>query len=344
MKIINSPAIRVLSALLTVALFTAGVHEIRKGGSGAADFPCGTKNASDILIPLESGATGSVIAKKLFESGVTKSSESFFRLAVADKRAQRIAPGTHRIQSSVCAADALEQLLDPKRIVGLINIFEGAWNSEIAAQLIASGFSKAEVNSAFNSAQLPAGFKSLEGLLFPAQYSFPKDTSAQSAISAMVERGISEIKNSGISAGSGKYSPQDLLIIASIIQAEGDLKDFSKVSRVIRNRLEKRMPLQMDSTVHYLKKVRGKIFLSTASTLLKSNYNTYSRYGLPPGAIGNPGLAAMRAAVSPEPGDWIYFITVSPGDTRFTADNAEFNRWKSEYKKNLRAGAFGSAK
>jgi UPF0755 protein len=160
----------------------------------------------------------------------------------------------------------------------------------------------------------------------------------------MVERGISEIKNSGISAGSGKYSPQDLLIIASIIQAEGDLKDFSKVSRVIRNRLEKRMPLQMDSTVHYLKKVRGKIFLSTASTLLKSNYNTYSRYGLPPGAIGNPGLAAMRAAVSPEPGDWIYFITVSPGDTRFTADNAEFNRWKSEYKKNLRAGAFGSAK
>ena len=128
------------------------------------------------------------------------------------------------------------------------------------------------------------------------------------------------------------------------MQAEADTKDFAKVSRVIRNRLEKGMPLQMDSTVHYLKKVRGKIFLSTASTLLKSEYNTYRRYGLPPGPIGNPGSAAMAAAVNPEPGDWIFFITVAPGDTRFTSTIDQFNLWKAEYKKNLRAGVFGSAK
>ena len=160
----------------------------------------------------------------------------------------------------------------------------------------------------------------------------------------MVERGNLEIGKSGISASNGKYSAQQLLTIASIVQAEADQKDFSKVSRVIRNRLEKGMPLQMDSTVHYVKKVRGKIFLSTASTLLKSDYNTYRKYGLPPGPIGNPGVAAMRAAVNPELGDWIYFITVAPADTRFTASNDQFNLWKAEYKKNLRAGAFRSNK
>jgi UPF0755 protein len=87
-------------------------------------------------------------------------------------------------------------------------------------------------------------------------------------------------------------------------------------------------------------KERGSIFLSTKSTLLKSPYNTYRRYGLPPTPINNPGRLAMQAAVNPEQGDWIYFITVAPGDTRFTADFSQFNEWKVLYRKNLRSGKF----
>jgi UPF0755 protein len=344
MKFDKAPLLRVSAALAVVVLFTAVVHEVRKGGGGAPDFPCSQSAASEVEISIIKGATGADIAQQLLESGVTKSSAAFFRLAVGDKRSQRIAPGSHRIQIGICSQDALDQLLDPKRIVGLINIFEGAWNTEVVAQMVAAGFSKVEVTKAMAAIALPSGFKSLEGLLFPAQYSFAPGTSAQSALSAMVERGNLEIGKSGISASNGKYSAQQLLTIASIVQAEADQKDFSKVSRVIRNRLEKGMPLQMDSTVHYVKKVRGKIFLSTASTLLKSDFNTYRKYGLPPGPIGNPGVAAMRAAVNPELGDWIYFITVAPADTRFTASNDQFNLWKAEYKKNLRAGAFRSNK
>jgi UPF0755 protein len=344
MKFDKAPLLRVSAAFAVVVLFTAVVHEVRKGGGGAPDFPCSQSAASEVEISISKGATGADIAQQLLENGVTKSSAAFFRLAVGDKRSQRIAPGSHRIQIGICSQDALDQLLDPKRITGLINIFEGAWNTEVVAQMVAAGFSKVEVTKAIAAIALPSGFKSLEGLLFPAQYSFAPGTSAQSALSAMVERGNLEIGKSGISASNGKYSAQQLLSIASIVQAEADQKDFSKVSRVIRNRLEKGMPLQMDSTVHYVKKVRGKIFLSTASTLLKSDYNTYRKYGLPPGPIGNPGVAAMRAAVNPELGDWIYFITVAPADTRFTASNDQFNLWKAEYKKNLRAGAFRSNK
>ena len=90
--------------------------------------------------------------------------------------------------------------------------------------------------------------------------------------------------------------------------------------------------------------IAGDIFLSTKSTLLKSEYNTYRKYGLPPGPIGNPGFDAMFAAASAAPGDWIYFVTVAPGDTRFTASYDQFSSWKIEYKKNLRAGLFGSSK
>ncbi len=133
-----------------------------------------------------------------------------------------------------------------------------------------------------------------------------------------------------------------MLIIASLVQAEGNTEDFAKISQVIRNRLTKGMPLQFDSTVHYVKKTRGSIFLSTQSTLLNSPYNTYRKYGLPPGPINNPGSDAMRAAVNPTPGDWLYFITVAPFDTRYTSDISQFNDWKVEYKKNLRAGKFRS--
>jgi UPF0755 protein len=340
--------LRVALALAFIFLFTGGVHELRKT-SASPDFPCTdgvaiSKEISDkdVAIEIAAGATGSDIAAQLFERGVVKSARAFFGVAVGDPRAAKIAPGSHIVSPQLCAKYALEQLLDNKRIAGLINIVEGEWNSEVFQDMVKVGYSQDDIKEAIAQLKLPAGFKSLEGLLFPAQYSFAKGTSAATAIATMVKRAQNELKSAGILESTGKFSAQEMLTIASIIQAEGGLQDFTKVSRVIRNRLEKGMPLQMDSTVHFAQKLRGNIFLSTKSTLLNSPYNTYRKYGLPPGPIGNPGRQALLAAVNPEPGDWIYFITVAPNDTRFTSSFEEFDRWKVEYKKNLRAGLFES--
>ena len=124
------------------------------------------------------------------------------------------------------------------------------------------------------------------------------------------------------------------------IQAEADAKDYAKVSRVIYNRLKIRMPLQLDTSVQYLLQRRGEITLAIKETKIRSKYNTYQNYGLPPGPIGSPTLGALEAALNPEMGDWLYFITVKPGDTRFTKSNTEFLDWKVEYKRNVRAGLF----
>jgi UPF0755 protein len=250
----------------------------------------------------------------------------------------------HIVDEGICARDALVQLLDSKRIAGLIAFTEGAWNREIKEIFIKSGFSKTDVDLAFESVNVPRPFTTLEGLLFPAQYSFAQGTKAIDALESIVERGLSTLTTLGIVEGNKKFTAQELLVIASIIQAEGDEKDFAKVARVIYNRLAIDMPLQMDSTVHYIKGTRGSVFLSTNSTLMKSPYNTYRNYGLPPGPIGNPGESALKAALSPVQGDWLYFITVAPGDTRFTSTLTEFNQWKVLYKSNLRAGKFGDSK
>ena len=340
----NSPVFRILAALGLVGVVTFSLHFLRVPGSSAPDFLCGSPSQTRANINIASGESGFEIAQSLFEAGVVKSSEAYFRVAVGDPRSQKVAPGNHEIDLNLCATEALNQLLDSARITGLINIFEGAWLSEILPQFYAANFSKSDVSSALSSVVKPSGFSTIEGLLFPAQYSFATNTSAKVALQSMIDRASKEMKAAGFYSSKEKFTPQQLLIIASLVQAEGNTEDFSKISQVIRNRLVKGMPLQFDSTVHYVKKTRGSIFLSTQSTLLNSPYNTYRKYGLPPGPINNPGADALRAAVNPTPGDWLYFITVAPFDTRYTSDINQFNDWKVEYKKNLRAGKFRSDK
>jgi len=336
------PFVGGVAVLLAASLLIA-----QRGGDSAPDFPCAEVSGATTAINLatidvSAGETGSEIAQELFDKGVTASFQSFFGVAVSDKRSGSIAPGSHQIDKRICAKEALEQLLDAKRIANLLSIIEGAWNSEIKKSLLSIGYSQAEVSKAFSSFSIPKGFSTLEGLLFPAQYSFDTSTSVSTIIEEMVLRSQREMNSAGFFTSQEKYTPAQLLTIASLVQAEGDQQDFAKISQVVRNRLVKGMPLQFDSTVHYIKESRGSVFLSTQSTLLNSAYNTYRRYGLPPGPINNPGNKAMYAATHPEKGAWLFFITVAPGDTRFTESIEEFNGWKVLYKKNLRAGKFGS--
>lgn len=327
---------------LVLAFLTIGLLDFLKPGvASVPDFPCQKSVQGSVNVSVAEGETGASIAASLAELGVVKSSSAFFRIAVGDQRSAAIAPGVHRIDREICAVDALEQLLDPKRIVNLLAINEGLWVSEIEAKLIRLGYSEAEVADAFNGAVLPAGFKSLEGLLFPAQYSFEDKTPVDAILQRLLERSRKEMTRAGFFSDSTDFSPAELLTIASLVEAEGDPIDYPKVSQVVRNRLRIGMPLQFDSTVHYVMKERGSIFLSTKSTLLSSPFNTYQNRGLPPSPINNPGAKAMQAAVNPEKGDWLYFITVAPNDTRFTADFSQFNEWKVIYKRNLQSGKFG---
>lgn len=334
--------VRVAGALIFVLILSFLLHLVRSDISSSPDFSTRVISLTDpeITLDIAAGMTGSEVAALLFENKVIKSRSAFFQLAVADKRSAKVSAGGHRLTLGISAAQALDQLLDGKRIPNLIKVNEGAWKSEIIESMRLYGFSQSEIVEAFKAVVLPAGFTSAEGVLFPAQYSFAGKTKATEVIQAMINRFRGEKTGQEILSATGSYSPLQLLTIASIVQSEGDTPNFDKVARVIFNRLKISMPLQMDSTVHYIKKVRGEIFLSTVSTLIKSPYNTYQRYGLPPTPIGNPGVDAMTAALNPAVGDWLYFITVAPGDTRFTASHDEFVQWKYLYEKNRKAGAF----
>ena len=328
-----------VAVALLMALITFTLREIANQPRALPDFESGMSKGSTTLV-IESGESGSEIAKKLESAGVIKSAETFFRLAVGDSRSSRIAPGTYRLETKIPAAEALEQLLDLDRVIGLISVRDGARLDEVVTLLEENGFKDVRTVLEKRKPQAPFTFKSLEGFLYPAKYSFEPGAKADDVIDAMTERFYRALAENDLNNLPQRISPDDFLIIASIVEAEGTPDVFSKIARVIYNRLERKMALQMDSTVHYIKRERGNIALSLAATKIDSPYNTYQRQGLPPGPIGSPTSAAMRATLNPEAGDWLYFITVAPKETRFTKSYDEFLQWKELYRKNYKAGLF----
>lgn len=328
---------RLIVALLSGVLITGSAISIHNAYL-LNDYLTST-SASKAEILIEDGDTGVKISQKLYDAGVIKAAKVFYKIALNQKRANSISPGIHEIDLKISAQAALEQLLDPTRNRGVFRFNEGLRKIEILDLLVKSKLVVGQLSPTIKPADI---FKTnnLEGFLFPANYSFAPATTTDQAIMQMLERFNLAAKTSKIDQGYRKFSPFDLVTIASIVQAEGDVQDFTKIAQVIYNRLKIGMPLQMNTTIEYAANLRGKIRLPYKQLEINSRYNTYKYQGLPPGPIGNPGQAALEAAVNPQIGDWLYFITVKPQETRFTKSITEFNIWADEFRKNEKAGLF----
>ncbi|MEL3944427.1 MULTISPECIES: endolytic transglycosylase MltG [Streptomyces] len=180
-----------------------------------------------------------------------------------------------------------------------------------------------------------------EGYLFPATYPLSSQSTPASVLSYMVNTANKKFSGGHVTAGADRNAVNvyQTVTIASMVEAEADNPaDMGKVARVIYNRLDRGMPLQMDSTINYALN-RSTLRTTSRDTKIGSPYNTYARMGLPPTPIANPGEAAMRAATSPTQGDWLYFVTVKPGDTRFTANYEEQQRNVAEFNRNRQPAA-----
>jgi UPF0755 protein len=290
-----------------------------------------------VQIKIPDGASGRSIARSLVAAGVVKTDVAYLNAAAKDSRTQGIQPGTYSMRLKMSGAAAVSMLLDKKsRLIKTVTIPEGTRATEVYAALVKQvGLSKASLQAAASSGQigLPSAAKGrVEGFLFPATYNFQPDVTATQALSAMVERGAQAQAALGIPASQLR----SVVIKASIVQAEaGNQKYMGKVARVLDNRIAQGRKLQLDSTVSYATKKFG-ITTSSADRAINSGYNTYRVLGLPAGPIDNPGEDALKVAMNPTPGPWLFFVTVNPdtGETKFAVDDtghaanvAEFQAW-----------------
>ncbi|MGL4745320.1 MAG: endolytic transglycosylase MltG [Dermatophilaceae bacterium] len=315
-------------------VFDGGVPEQQE-----VDFAGPGSGAVDIVV--KPGDTGEEIATALRDAGVTKTRIAYLRVATADQEsAAGIRSGTYAMLRGMTGADAFRALTDPANLTaGGIIVREGLWASEIFALLSKeSGAPVAEYQAAAkNTAAIglpPEAQGNIEGWLFPSSYEFSEQDTPTEQLAAMVAQTLQVLGEVGVP----RQEWERALTTASIVESEvnGDA-DRAKVARVILNRLQGGSPtaglLQMDSTVHFAVKQRGKASTTNEQRASASPYNTYLKPGLPPGPIGSPGKASIEAAVAPADGAWLFFVTVDPstGETKFANTQLEHDRNVEEF-------------
>lgn len=314
----------------------------------------------DIVIQIQSGDSTTMVGETLHNQGVVATVRAFVNAAHGNAAINSIQPGFYRMRTEIPAANAVARLADPNSRVGRLVIPEGRqlddttdMKTNVVNPGIFSLISRAtcvdldgnkrcvsvdDLRAAASNAapttlavppwavepvtELGKDHRRIEGLIAPGTFNVDPSTSAESILTSLISAGAVEYAKSGLvdSAQAMGLSPYDILVVASLVQQESNTQDFPKVAQVIYNRLHAHHTLEFDSTVNYPLD-RREVATSDADRAQRTPWNTYVSQGLPATAICSPGVDALRAAEHPEPGDWLYFVTIdAQGTTLFTKD------------------------
>ncbi|MFE2431951.1 endolytic transglycosylase MltG [Streptomyces sp. NPDC059373] len=297
----------------------------------APDYSGSGKGEVQVEIP--SGSSGNTIGNILKKAGVVKSVDAFVSATNANPKGKLIQAGVYVLRGQMSAKSAVTMMLDPSSQNVLI-IPEGLRATKIYALIdaklkLSSGTTAKAAQNNVGALGLPSyAGGNPEGFLYPARYSIGSKTTSVALLKQMVQNAKTEYTKLDL-ASAGKNvnldTAYDVIIEASILQAEVDQKaDMGKAARALYNRLNTNATnhkLELDSTLQYH---LGKTKLTSAELASKAGgFNTYTNTGLPPAPIANPGSDAIEAVLNPTKGDWVYWVTVKSGDTRFAVTWAD---------------------
>ena len=303
-----------LSVVMTVVLSVGGTamwylrqvnppDEVSSGKPLATNF---TVNQGDSLIS---------VSNRLEQEGFIVNA-SVFRWYAERKGGIDLQPGYFSLVKHEHIGEIMKKLnKSPSITFTKVTFPEGFTIKQIAqriedktTRITAQSFYEAMTNELLTSEYFPKNMTPLdlapyrfEGLLFPDTYQVSGNESVASVLDRMLRLMERVGKQEGIADSQTKVgkSPYQVLIIASIIEREAKLEiDRGKISRVIYNRLERGMPLQIDATLYYNSPENASF---TELKAIDSPYNSYLYNGLPPTPIASPGRAAIRAALNPSP-------------------------------------------
>ena len=281
-----------------------------------------THNKSGQYIEIPKGSSPAFIIKKLTDEGVIKHELPLKVYLKATGTGSLLKAGEYDFPSPISPLMVVAKLKQGQRRLNRITIIEGwtRWDIARAMQQV-SQFqltSEAQALDLMNNVSLIRDIdptaKNLEGYLFPDTYEFAPETTASDLIEMMVKRFRSVWKPDwSEQAAAMKMSPREIVTVASIVETEAKLSsERPLVASVIYNRLQKNIPLAVDSAVIYASKLEGKwrydgkVYKSDIDR--RSPYNTRIYAGLPPGPVASPGQSSLEAAVNPVKSDYLYYV------------------------------------
>jgi uncharacterized YceG family protein len=314
--------------------------------------PFGSAEGAPVQVTIPAGSSAREIGDRLAKAGVVDSGLLFnLRATLSGKRGD-LRSGPHTLRrdmtygSAIAALSKAPAVTKPKTVK--VTIPEGLSRSEIVAVVKKAGLkggylqASRRFRGALNpfSYNAPKGTRALEGFLFPATYELRAGAPARSLVERQLQAFGENFAGVDMSRAHRKnLTDYDVLIIASMVEREAQLaSERPLVAAVIYNRLKAGMPLGIDATIRYATNNWSRP-LRASELAIDSPFNTRKRTGLPPTPIGNPGLAAIRAAAAPANVDYRYYV-VKPGtcgkhafsstDTQFEQDRLRYDAARAQ--------------
>lgn len=285
-----------------------------------ADFP------RETLLTIARGTPLAQVGADLEERGLVRSA-FWLRIAVSLRRGEAGAlAGDYFFKSPVTLLRIAERLAAGEYGLPTVRVVipEGLSNRETAL-LLEKQLPK------FNARDFVARAAEKEGYLFPDSYDFFTNATAEEVIAAMesnFEHKVAPL--APLFAKFGK-TEREVVIMASLLENEARTIDSRRrVAGILWKRLRLGIPLQVDAVFPYI--FAGKAYdLTDGDLQVDSPYNTYRYKGFPPTAIANPGLLALRAAVTPIDTPYLYYLSDTEGEMHYARTHEEHLRNRARY-------------
>lgn len=296
------------------------------------------------VVDVPHGATTHEIAGLMQRKGVVRSGLAF-EVWSRWHGSRKLEAGEYRFSGPMTPAQVFEQVAGGHVWTVSLVVPEGWTMFDIAGEVAEKGLATRQqfLRAARNPAlvrDIAPSVPTLEGFLFPATYQFPHRTTAGAMTEAMVQRFREAWERAAKSDAPSKLSLEQAVSLASLVEEETPkAAERPVIAAVFLNRLKLGYPLECDPSVVYALKLAGRYDgkLVPAELRIASPYNTYLHYGLPPGPIGNPGLASIEAVLQPAQVDYLYFVADGSGGHVFSRTLAEHRRNVAKYRRFLAA-------
>ena len=319
-----------------------------------------TTDAEPVTVSIQQGSGVSTIAQKLKDAGVIRSAY-LFRWYVGQKgTAAKLQYGDFALTPGTGYDDLITALSTyAKAETVRVTIPEGTTAIAIAQKMEAAGLCSAEdflkeANEGDFSeytfwqyvpddADAPDRFMKCEGYLFPETYEFLKDDTVHNYVATFYAQFDAQITDEMYAELKKQdMTLPELITLASFVQEEAGNSQDSNVAQVFRNRLAEGSPyprLQSNTSSHIQSDADNNYLWNWVAPYyggwdnipenIVAAYDTYSCKGLPAGPISNPGLAAIQAALDPQPDedakDAYFFVTDLKGNYYYARTLSEHN-------------------
>jgi UPF0755 protein len=294
-----------------------------------------------ILFEVKKGSSLTAVANKLEKESILGSVINFRLLAKLNKMESSIKTGEYVLKKGMKPLDVLTLITSGKSLQYKLTLIDGKTAQDAFSTIKASDSLKRtladdDYMQILDKLGIATDYQSIEGLLFPDTYNFPKNTTDLQ----FIERSYKMLQDYLQQAWDKRdpqavlKTPYEALILASIVEKEtGDESERPMIARVFINRLNINMMLQTDPTVIYGMGESYQGNIRKKDLRQDTPYNTYTRNGLPPTPIALAGKAAINAVMHPPEGDFLYFVAKGDGSHYFSKNLREHNNAVNRYQR-----------